>query len=405
LTVTGCFPTITLGSQNMSFEIGKTYGNYEIIDVLNSSRDGITYKVKNKLVNRMEAMKVLPGNAYNDLEAVERFMREVRVHAGMQHSNIVLFYNAAELDGRLVMTSELAEGVTLAARLEVGPMPWKDAVSCMTQVLSALAYAHEHNIVHRDLIPARIVLTPEGLARINGFSLAKGLSEAHLTVIGSVVGSPKYISPEQVRGIEQVDARSDIYSAGIVLYEVLTGKPPFQAKSQFELMAAHVNAQPASPSSIRPEIPKELDAIVLKAMAKDPAARYQTAAEFRKSLEGLGTESPQPAQIVAAAAAPAAPQPVEVAAAAATEPPPPPSAAAGAPAVLGAPPIPESAPSETQAPPPAVIPEPAPPLPALPIPLSAPVFAPPSAAPVPRELMLAGVFLFLVGIAAFFAFR
>jgi len=390
----------------MSFEIGKTYGNYEVIDVLNSSRDGITYKVKNKLVNRMEAMKVLPGNTYNDLEAVERFMREVRVHASMQHPNIVFFYNATELDGRLVMTSELAEGVTLAARLELGPLSWKDAVSCMTQVLSALAYAHERNIVHRDLTPARIVLTPEGSARLNGFSLAKGLSEAHLTVVGAVVGSLKYISPEQVRGVEQVDARSDIYSAGVVLYEALAGKPPFDVKSQFELMAAHVNAQPAPPRSIHPEIPEELDAIVLKALAKDPATRYQTAVDFRKSLEGVGAWTTQPAQIVVLAAAPV-PQPAEIDATAATEPPPPPPAAAvGAPAAQVAPPIPETAPPERQPAPPPVIPEPAaPPLPPLPIPLSAPVFAPPSAAPVPRELMLAGLFLFVVGIAAFFAFR
>src|SRR5690242_16155560 len=120
----------------MNFEIGKTYGNYEIIDVLHSSRDGITYKVKNKLVNRLESMKVLPGTAQNDLEAVERFLREVRVHGTMQHPNIVLFYNATELDGRLVMTSELVEGRTLAARLELGPMPWKEAAGCMTQVLA-----------------------------------------------------------------------------------------------------------------------------------------------------------------------------------------------------------------------------------------------------------------------------
>ena len=379
----------------MSFETGKTYGNYEIIDVLNSSRDGITYKVRNRLANRMEALKVLPGSAQNDLEAVERFMREVRVHAAMQHPNIVLFYNAAELDGRLVMTSELVEGGTLAGRLELGPLPWKEAAACMSQVLAALAYAHERNVVHRDLTPGRIILTPAGVARLNGFSLAKGLSEAHLTVIGTVVGSLKYISPEQVKGLEQVDARSDIYSAGVVLYEMLAGKPPFDVKSQFELMAAHVNVDPVPPGAIQPGLPGQLDAIVLKALAKDPAARYQTAVEFRQALEAAVAEAARPA-------------PVVVPVAAAPEPPPPPQAAAPAPGVE-APPTPsvEPAPQPQAAPPPVVVEPPPPPLAPVPvsIPLSAPVFAPPSAAPLPRELMLAGVFLFLVGIAAFFAFR
>ena len=354
----------------MSFEIGGTYGNYEIIDVLCSSRDGVTYKVRNKLVNRFEAMKVLPGNAQNDLETVGRFMREVRVHAGMQHPNIVVFYNATELDGRLVMTSELAEGATLEARLELGPLPWKEAVGCMTQVLAALTYAHERNVVHRDLTPGRIVMTPEGVARLNGFSLAKGISEAHLTVVGAVVGSIKYISPEQVKGVEQVDARSDIYSAGVVLYEALAGKPPFAAKSQFELMAAHVNAHPAPPSSVQAAVPKELDAVVLKALAKDPAGRYQTAADFRQALAAIAAEAPEPAR------------PAEITAA---EPAPPEPAAS-----------------------PLVAPEPAPPAPpALPanLPLSAPVFGSSPAAPFPRELMLAGVFLLLVGIATFFILR
>src|SRR5262249_34548081 len=153
--------------------------------------DGTTYKVRNKLANRFEAMKVLPGNSQNDQDRVERFLREIRVHAGLTHPNIVNFYNATELEDRLVMTSELVEGTTLAGRLELGPMPWREAVSAMNQVLSALAYAHERCIVHRDLTPSRIILTPEGAARLNGFSLAKLVADPHLTAMGAVVGSPK----------------------------------------------------------------------------------------------------------------------------------------------------------------------------------------------------------------------
>src|SRR5450755_668367 len=120
----------------MSFQIGGTCGNYQIIDVLHSSREDVTYKVKNRLVNRLEAMKVLPGNLQDDQATVERFLREIRVHAGMVHPNIVTFYNAAEVEGRLAMTFELVEGVTLAERLELGPLAWKDAASMMAQVLS-----------------------------------------------------------------------------------------------------------------------------------------------------------------------------------------------------------------------------------------------------------------------------
>src|SRR5579864_3837487 len=118
----------------MNFQIGRTYGNYQFIDVLDSSRDGVTYKVKNRLTNRMESMKVLPGNAHDDQDRVERFLREIRVHAGLMHPNIVSFYNAAELEGRLVMTSELVEGTTMAGRLELGRMRWQDAIRMMSQV-------------------------------------------------------------------------------------------------------------------------------------------------------------------------------------------------------------------------------------------------------------------------------
>jgi serine/threonine protein kinase len=274
----------------MPIETGQTLGDYEVIDLVESSKTGVTYKVRNALLQRIEALRVLPKTFQDDQERVTRFLREAKLHARITHPNIVTFYHATQLDGQLVMTTELVEGITLAQRLELGPLSLEEAVSCFSQVLSGLAHAHSLGVVHRDLTPSNIILTSDGRVKLTGFALAKATTDPQLTQPGTVMGSLDYISPEQVKGLSEVDARTDIYSLGVVLYEAVTGRKPFEEKSQFEVMLAHVNSIPLAPSMVNPQVPAELSDIVLKAMAKHPAARFQTAEEFRQSLDQLAGE-------------------------------------------------------------------------------------------------------------------
>jgi serine/threonine-protein kinase len=164
-----------------------------------------------------------------------------------------------------------------------GPVPIADAVSYATQALSALAYAHGQGVIHRDVKPANMMLTPEGTVKLTDFGIARSVNDRALTSTGSTTGSLAYMSPEQVAGAV-LDARSDLYSAGISLYEMVTGRTPFQGQSEFMLMAAHVNETPAAPSTLRADVPVPLDAIILRAIAKDPADRFQTADEFQQAL-------------------------------------------------------------------------------------------------------------------------
>jgi len=255
----------------MAFEIGKTIGQYEFIDVLDSSKNGITYKVRNTLADRFEALKVLAASLQNDQDSVNRFLREMHVHARLIHPNIVTFFSAFPLGGQFVMTTELVEATTLADRLELGRIPLPEALDYVCQVLDALSHAHGHGVIHRDITPANILITPAGIVKLAGFALAKSPDDPNLTQVGVVLGSLHYMSPEQVKGIREVDARSDIYSAGIVLYQIVTGRRPFDFESQFEIMSAHVSQPPVPPMQHNRLISAELDYIILKTLAKHPA--------------------------------------------------------------------------------------------------------------------------------------
>ena len=287
----------------MAMKPGQIVGDYEVIDLLESSHEGVTYKVRNILLQRFEVLRVLPKTLQGDPEKVTRFLREAKVHARISHANIVSFYHATQLDGQLVMTTELVEGTTLAERRETGPLPQAEALSYISQVLSALAYAHGLGFVHRNVTPFNIILTPEGVAKLTGFGLAKATTDTEMTQPGTVIGSLNYISPEQVKGLAELDGRTDIYSLGVVLYEAVTGRRPFHRKGQFEIMLAHVNELPPAPTLVNPEVPAELSEIILTAMAKDPALRFQTAEEFRQKLDRLGA-APQPAHEAAQLPAP-----------------------------------------------------------------------------------------------------
>jgi eukaryotic-like serine/threonine-protein kinase len=285
----------------MGFEVGQRAGVYQFVGVLDNARNGRTYKVRNAIAERFELLRILPRALQENREEVERFLREIKVHARLSHPNIVAFYNATELDNQLVMTSEFFEGITLERRLEVGLMPLKEALACMAQVLSALSYAHDQGVMHREISAANILLGPNSSVKLTGFGLAKSASDAQLTQAGTVMGWLEYMSPEQVKGMATVDARTDIYSAGAVLYEMVTGQIPFVCKTEFALMKAHVTTPPAPPIGLKPDLPSDLNQIILTALAKDPGDRFQTAAQFHYALDRLAAvlyPAPPPERIL-----------------------------------------------------------------------------------------------------------
>ena len=285
----------------MEFELGRTYSGYKFLDVVARSRSAVTYRVQNTLAQRIEVLTALPAGARDDQDAAERLLHEMRIRARLAHSNIVTFYTALPIDGQLVMTTELFDALPLSERLQLGPLPWQEAVAATRQILAAAAAGHDQQVVHRDINPANILCGPDGVWKLTNYSLAYQLNNGGMAEAGSMVGNPRYVSPEQVKGSRELDRRSDIYSIGAVLYEMLCGRPPFDFKSQFELMLAHVNQTPLAPSQVQASLPKFLDAIVLKALAKEAADRYQSAPEFSEALAAGCAAQPIAEQPVAEA--------------------------------------------------------------------------------------------------------
>ena len=269
----------------MKFEIGQTVGGYEFLAVLDTSETGVTYKVRNVLVKRLEALKVLPKELQEDQKRIDRFLREVNIRARLSHPNIVSFYNAMPLEDQLVMTTELVEGSTIAQLAKPGPMPIKDAANYICQALSGLVYAHAHGVVHRDISPSSMIVTSANRLKLKDFGLAKMYADPSLTQTGTMVGSVDYASPEQVKGTATLDERTDVYSIGVILYELATGQKPFASKSQFEVMQAHVEKEAPPPAELNPELSNELNNIILRALAKSPAERFQSAMKFRTALQ------------------------------------------------------------------------------------------------------------------------
>jgi serine/threonine protein kinase len=275
----------------MSFEIGQIAGGYEFVSVQGNTRIGLGYKVRNVLAERLEVLRVLPKEPNLGREEMDRFLREIKVHARLSHPNIVSFYTATEIDSELVMTSEYFDGITLEQRLLMGRIPLQETVVCMSQVLSALNYAHELGVVHREVSPANILLGSDGTVKLTGFGMAKSSSDPEVTQVGTVMGWLEYMSPEQVTATVKPDARSDIYSAGAVLYEMITGQIPFVCASQFDLMMAHVNLPPELPTGIDVSLAQ----VILTALAKNPSERFQTARLFRDALESVAAIPSPPA--------------------------------------------------------------------------------------------------------------
>jgi eukaryotic-like serine/threonine-protein kinase len=292
------------------FVPGQRIGDYEVLGVLGAGGMGKVYKVRNVISDRVEAMKVLLANLAVQKELADRFLREIKLLASLNHPNIAALNTALTLDNQLVMMMEYVDGVTLASRLQQGPIAPADAVNYSDQLLGALSYAHKLNVIHRDVKPGNMMLTPQGVVKLMDFGIARPNNEAGMTVTGTTLGSLNYMSPEQVRG-EPVDQRSDLYSMGVSLYEMVTGQLPFRGHSNYSVMSAHLQEQPQPPIVLRPDLPKGLSDIILMAMAKDPRERFQSAEAFgnalRSALSTGGTVMASPVAGAVRAPSPAPP--------------------------------------------------------------------------------------------------
>ena len=267
----------------MPWQIGERVGDYQIIEILGAGGMGQVYKVRNAISERVEAMKVLLPNLENNAELADRFMREIKVQASLDHPNIAALHTAQRIGNQLVMVMEFVEGQTIESLLRSGPLPLQQAISYTQQVLSALSFAHARGVVHRDIKPPNIMLTPGGIVKLMDFGIAKLAADPKLTQTGHTVGSLYYMSPEQINGAA-LDPRSDLYSLGVTLYEMVTGQRPFKGDSDYSIMSAHLVAKPVPPIQVDPRLPDTLNEIIMMAIAKDPAQRFQSADAFRAAL-------------------------------------------------------------------------------------------------------------------------
>jgi len=273
----------------MGWGAGTQVGAYEIVAPLGNGGMGEVYKVRHVISQRTEAMKVLLSGATKRPEVTDRFVREIRVLAGLNHPNIAALHTAFHHEDQLIMVMEFVEGMNLSERLARG-LTLKDSVYFMRQALSALAFAHSSGVIHRDVKPSNIMITSAGQAKLLDFGLALMNSpDPRLTSSGSLLGSVHYISPEQIRG-EPLDARSDLYAVGVTLYEAITGRLPIQGQSFSEIINGHLQTMPPAPSRLNPAIPESLSAITLRALAKNPADRFQSATEFLTALDTVNIE-------------------------------------------------------------------------------------------------------------------
>jgi beta-lactam-binding protein with PASTA domain/predicted Ser/Thr protein kinase len=259
-------------------------GRYRVLKRLGSGGMADVYCAEDSQLQRRVALKVLHRRFAEDRQFVERFRREASSAAGLQHPNVVAIFDRGEWDGTYYIAMEYVEGRTLKDIIrEKGAAPPEAAIDITLQILRAARYAHRRGIVHRDIKPHNVLIDQDGRVRVADFGIARA-GTSDMTETGSIMGTAQYISPEQAQG-RPVDARSDLYSIGVVLYELLTGREPFDAESPVTVALMQVNEPPVPPMQLVPEIPPALDAIVLRAMEKDPARRFADADEFIAALE------------------------------------------------------------------------------------------------------------------------
>ena len=265
-------------------------GRYRIVRKLGAGGMADVYLAEDQELGRQVAIKILNDRHAADDSFIERFRREAKNAAGLSHPNIVSIYDRGEAEGTYYIAMEFLDGRSLKELIVGrGPAPIKVAIEYARNILAALAAAHKQGIVHRDIKPHNVLIGAEGRVKVTDFGIARS-GASQMTEVGSIIGTAQYLSPEQARGAP-VDQTSDLYSVGVVLYEMLTGQVPFTGDTPLEIAMKHLSEVPRPPSELRPEIPHDLDSVVLRALAKDPGERYQSAEEMNADLarvaEGL----------------------------------------------------------------------------------------------------------------------
>ena len=265
---------------------GRVLGSrYEIIEKIGTGGMATVYKATDKVLKRYVAVKILRDEFTTDEEFIKRFEAEAQSAARLTHANIVSIFDVGVEDNLYYIVMELIQGKTLKEIIveERGPLPWKWSVNVAIQIASALEVAHRNNIIHRDIKPHNIIITEDGIAKVTDFGIAKAVSNSTITAFGTTIGSVHYFSPEHARG-GFTDAKSDLYSLGVVMYEMVTGKVPFDADTPVSVALKHMQEDPVEPIELNPNLPTAVNKIIMKALQKDTTFRYQSATEILSDL-------------------------------------------------------------------------------------------------------------------------